>query len=119
MSTAPCGCVYATALNTESVRQGFEVGGYLKAPCGRHGGRVTHSDLASIEVRALAHVKAHEAEKRLLKAVKDYLDQAPNPTARKDRKAALYRAIYSGVTPELSQNTGGTLLAAPLVSSRS
>lgn len=28
-----CSCVYATAENTESVRKGFEVGGYVKETC--------------------------------------------------------------------------------------
>lgn len=28
-----CTCVYATSENTESVRKGFEVGGYLKEEC--------------------------------------------------------------------------------------
>ena len=28
-----CKCVYATAANTESVRKGYEMGGYLKEEC--------------------------------------------------------------------------------------
>ena len=28
-----CTCVYATAKNTDSVRKGFEMGGYLKHEC--------------------------------------------------------------------------------------
>lgn len=28
-----CACVYATAKNTAAVRNGFEIGGYLKAEC--------------------------------------------------------------------------------------
>lgn len=32
-SEEPCSCVYATSENTESVRKGFEMGGYLKVEC--------------------------------------------------------------------------------------
>jgi hypothetical protein len=37
MSTLKCGCVYADSNNTSSVRKGYEMGGYLKTPCHRHG----------------------------------------------------------------------------------
>lgn len=32
-SAARCACVYATSANTESVRKGYEMGGYLKEEC--------------------------------------------------------------------------------------
>lgn len=35
--TIKCGCVYADSNNTSSVRKGYEMGGYLKTPCARHG----------------------------------------------------------------------------------
>lgn len=33
MTASKCTCVYATASNTESVRLGYEMGGYLKHEC--------------------------------------------------------------------------------------
>lgn len=33
MSRVPCTCVYATSKNTESVRKGYEMGGYIKQEC--------------------------------------------------------------------------------------
>jgi hypothetical protein len=36
VSTEKCGCVYADALNTPSVRAGYEVGGYLISACAEH-----------------------------------------------------------------------------------
>lgn len=36
MSRAQCGCIYATSQNTKSVRDGYEMGGYVKTFCDRH-----------------------------------------------------------------------------------
>lgn len=42
MSEHKCGCVYADAKNTPAVRNGYEVGGYLKTPCKGHAAMNTH-----------------------------------------------------------------------------
>lgn len=31
-----CGCIYATAANTKAVRDGYEMGGYVKEFCPEH-----------------------------------------------------------------------------------
>lgn len=36
MTRRKCGCVYATAQNTETVRKGLEMGGYVKEFCAEH-----------------------------------------------------------------------------------
>lgn len=36
MSKLKCGCVMATSKNTDSVRKGFELGGYVKQFCAKH-----------------------------------------------------------------------------------
>lgn len=36
MSTLKCGCVYADSRNTPAVREGYELGGYLKEACDKH-----------------------------------------------------------------------------------
>ena len=37
MSKLKCGCIYADRYNTEAVRKGYEMGGYLKKACQKHG----------------------------------------------------------------------------------
>lgn len=36
MSKRKCGCVYADRYNTKAVRDGFEMGGYVKDFCEQH-----------------------------------------------------------------------------------
>lgn len=48
MSALKCGCVIATPKNTESVRKGFEMGGYVKSFCYRHGSKKKPPPAASL-----------------------------------------------------------------------
>jgi hypothetical protein len=76
MSVKACGCVYATAHNTKAVADGFEMGGYLKLPCARHGGKkqpATPEDVAEL-VAAATEVyriseRSHDAWLRLQRAL--------------------------------------------------
>lgn len=40
-----CGCIYATSANTESVRKGYEMGGYVKQFCPEHAKDDDHESL--------------------------------------------------------------------------
>lgn len=55
MSKSPkCSCVYATSANTESVRLGYEMGGYLKHQC-EHCASEERLQASPLHMRKAAH----------------------------------------------------------------
>lgn len=60
---AKCGCIYATAQNTPTVRAGYEMGGYLKEPCPEHSPPL------------LLPRDPYEVQRELIAAAQDYMSQ--------------------------------------------
>lgn len=74
MSMRKCGCIYATSANTDSVRKGFEMGGYIKEPCPAHNGkryRIVDSPEGGIETVLESYDNLEEAESRLAYLIDD------------------------------------------------